>query len=116
MSMIFVEVAENSVSDEIAELLREERWQVLSACKSSDTGGTLEHGGKKLGIDKTHPGVDLMSGGTRVANDSGESEILKEAETAKEAAIVVSPIGQQGFILGRGNLQIPPRCFGGWAW
>jgi len=47
-------------------------------------------------------------GGKLVAKDVGEREILKALDTPKEAAIVVSPIGQQGFVLGRGNLQISP--------
>jgi len=53
-------------------------------------------------------GVDLVRGGKLVAKDVGEREILKALDTAKEAVTVVSPIGQQGFILGRGNLQISP--------
>ena len=66
--------------------------------------------GKRLGIDRTHLGVDLVRGGKLVAKDVGEREILNALDTAKEAAIVVSPIGQQGFVLGRGNLQVPDSC------
>ena len=106
--MLFEEVTEDSVRDEIAEHMREEMAANPERLYILGPGGTLEHVGKKLGLDKTHLGVDLVRGGKLVAKDVGEREILKALDTAKEATIVVSPIGQQGFVLGRGNLQISP--------
>jgi len=106
--MLFEEVSEDSVRDEIAAHLKEEMAANPERLYILGPGGTLEHVGKKLGIDKTHLGVDIVRGGKLLFRDVGEREILAALSTAKEAAIVVSPIGQQGFILGRGNLQISP--------
>ena len=106
--MLFEEVSEDSVRDEIAAHLKEEMGANTERLYILGPGGTLEHVGKALGIPKTHLGVDLVRGGKLLFRDVGEREILAALSTAKEAAIVVSPIGQQGFILGRGNLQISP--------
>ncbi|QCC57949.1 ATP-NAD kinase family protein [Natrinema thermotolerans] len=78
------------------------------------TVGAIE---TELGIDPSPLGVDVWRAGPReddsagdrgelLARDAGESEILSVLESP--ATIVVSPIGGQGFIFGRGNHQISP--------
>ncbi len=57
---------------------------------------------------KTLLGVDLLLNKKVIAADVSEAGILKAIE-GKKAHIVVTPIGGQGFIFGRGNLQISPR-------
>ena len=57
---------------------------------------------------KTLLGVDLFLNKKILARDVSEEQILKAIE-GKKAHIVVTPIGGQGFIFGRGNLQISPR-------
>lgn len=57
---------------------------------------------------KTILGVDLLINGKIVAMDLNEHQILKNIRE-KNAKIIVSPIGRQGFIFGRGNLQISPK-------
>jgi len=49
--------------------------------------------------------VDVVRDGEIVAADVGESELLELLRGA-QARIIVTPIGGQGFILGRGNQQI----------
>jgi len=64
--------------------------------------------GKMLGIDKTLLGVDVVHGKQLIAKDADENQLLS-AINGKKAAIVVTPIGGQGFIFGRGNQQISPE-------
>lgn len=71
-------------------------------------GSTVEAVGLRLGIDKTLLGVDAVLDGTLVAKDADERTLLRLVGEHPEARIMVSPIGAQGFIFGRGNQQISP--------
>ncbi len=72
-------------------------------------GTTVEAIAKKLGVEKTLLGVDVVKGdGTVVARDVDEAQLAKIVEK-KPVKIIVSPIGGQGFLFGRGNQQISPR-------
>jgi predicted polyphosphate/ATP-dependent NAD kinase len=62
----------------------------------------------RLGLDKTLIGVDVVAGGKLVAADVNESQLLELVE-GRSARIVVTPIGGQGCIFGRGNQQISPQ-------
>ena len=57
---------------------------------------------------KTLLGVDLLENSKIVAFDVNEKQIL-QALKGKIAHIIVTPIGGQGFIFGRGNQQISNR-------
>jgi predicted polyphosphate/ATP-dependent NAD kinase len=62
----------------------------------------------RLGLDKTLIGVDVVADGELVAADVNESQLLGLLE-GRKAKIVVTPIGGQGYIFGRGNQQISPK-------
>ena len=75
-------------------------------------GTTVRAIAERLGVPKTLVGVDVVlaeEGGRArlVAADVGERELLATV-AAGPAWIVVTPIGGQGFILGRGNQPISP--------
>src|SRR3970282_2915369 len=53
-------------------------------------------------------GRDPSHGGALVGRVLDEAGILALLDRYKSAKLVVSPIGAQGFVLGRGNLQISP--------
>jgi len=61
-----------------------------------------------LDSKKTLLGVDLFCNKKAIANDVNEKQILEEI-AGKTAQIIVTPIGGQGFIFGRGNQQISPE-------
>ncbi len=71
-------------------------------------GTTTRVIGDLLDERKTLLGVDVFVDRRIVVRDAGEAEILRAVE-GREARVVVTPIGGQGFIFGRGNQQISPR-------
>jgi predicted polyphosphate/ATP-dependent NAD kinase len=71
-------------------------------------GTTTRTIGDLLDAKKTLLGVDLFCNKAIVANDVNEKQIL-EAIRGKTAQIIVTPIGGQGFVFGRGNQQISPE-------
>ena len=70
-------------------------------------GTTVKRIAEQLGIEKTLLGVDVYYKG-RVYKDVSEEMILRLIDD-EEAWIIVTPIGRQGILFGRGNQQISPR-------
>jgi predicted polyphosphate/ATP-dependent NAD kinase len=72
-------------------------------------GTTTRAVAEELGIyNSTLLGVDLIQDFKLLARDVNERQILQAIE-GKPATIIVSPIGRQGFIFGRGNQQLSPE-------
>jgi predicted polyphosphate/ATP-dependent NAD kinase len=65
----------------------------------------------RLGLKKTLIGVDVIQKRELVISDANEKSLLELLEH-NAAKIVVTPIGGQGFIFGRGNQQISPKVLG----
>jgi predicted polyphosphate/ATP-dependent NAD kinase len=61
-----------------------------------------------LGLEKTLLGVDVVRAGTCLVADADERALLEIAGET-EAGIVVTPVGGQGFVFGRGNQQLSAR-------
>lgn len=72
-------------------------------------GSTVEAVGHAFGIEKTLLGIDAVANGRQVGKDLNEAGILALLEKWPEPRLVLSPIGAQGFVLGRGTQQISPR-------
>ena len=71
-------------------------------------GTTTMRIASKLGIDKTPLGVDAVHNRRLIGRDLDEKGLLDLVRTYNRTKIIVSPLGGQGFILGRGNQQISP--------
>ena len=71
-------------------------------------GTTTRTIGDLLDAKKTLLGVDLFQNKKIIASDVNEKQIL-DFISGKAAWIIVTPIGGQGFIFGRGNQQISPK-------
>jgi predicted polyphosphate/ATP-dependent NAD kinase len=70
-------------------------------------GTTTRIIGDLLDAKKTLLGVDIFCNKKLIAKDVNEKQI-QEIIGGKLARIIVTPIGGQGFVLGRGNQQISP--------
>lgn len=74
------------------------------------SGGTLKHLKETLGIpDPTLLGVDLWYQDQLIARDVHEQQIFQLIQHYPKCKILLSVIGGQGVVLGRGNQQISPR-------
>ncbi len=71
-------------------------------------GTTVKRVADLLGIKKTTLGVDIYYKG-KVYNDLSEKDILDIIDDREKVWIIVTPIGRQGILFGRGNQQISPR-------
>jgi predicted polyphosphate/ATP-dependent NAD kinase len=71
-------------------------------------GTTTRTIGDLLDAKKTLLGVDLFCDKKMVAHDVNEKQIIEQIQ-GKTAQIIVTPIGGQGFVFGRGNQQISPE-------
>ncbi|MEF8812791.1 MAG: ATP-NAD kinase family protein [Halovenus sp.] len=69
-------------------------------------GSTVGAIKEKLGFEGTPLGVDVYRDGDLLVADAAEDDIL--AHLGEANVVVVSPIGGQGFVFGRGNHQISP--------
>ncbi len=87
------------IADDIAERMRDGALYIIGP------GSTTSMIAERLGGPNTLLGVDLYCRGEAVALDVTEEVILHHLEGTK-GRIVVTPIGGQGFLFGRGNQQI----------
>ena len=73
------------------------------------SGGTLRTIGQSLGFQPTLLGIDATLGASQVGTDLNESSLLELiSQHDGPCTLLVSPMGGQGFLLGRGNLQLSP--------
>lgn len=62
-----------------------------------------------LNLEKTLLGVDAVLNRTMIAKDVNEKTLLELLDIYPKRTVIVTPIGGQGFLFGRGNQQISPR-------
>lgn len=71
-------------------------------------GTTVKCVADLLGVEKTLLGVDIYRDKT-VTKDVNEEKIVQKIRDFQNTWIIVSPIGRQGMLFGRGNQQITPE-------
>ena len=73
------------------------------------SGGTLRQMCKESGYDATLLGIDIQHNG-KMYNDLNEQGLLDIiSQHDGEKMLLLSPMGGQGFLIGRGNLQLSPK-------
>ena len=101
---IFEEQDEERAKDEIARFIT--RVMLPDTYYIIGAGSTTERIATHLGVKKTILGVDVLMNGRMVAEDADEKTLLSFLDEKTPARIIISPIGAQGFIFGRGTQQI----------
>ena len=98
---------EDEFKDQIAlfasEFMRDGSAYIIGA------GTTTSRIADILGLEKTLLGVDVVKDGRLMITDASEQDLLELLDRETRVMIIISPIGAQGFILGRGNQQISPE-------
>lgn len=94
------------IADHVGEMMQDD--ETLAIVWGS--GGTLRRMAKYLGMTKTVLGIDVVMGGKIIASDVNEAALMDLLNNHNgEALIMLSPMGGQGFLIGRGNLQISSK-------
>jgi predicted polyphosphate/ATP-dependent NAD kinase len=104
--LLITEASDAEVKQEIAEFLRDEIEKDPGRLYLLGPGSTVQALGRALGRDKTLLGIDALLAGRIVGRDLNEEQILQLLDRHADATLILSPIGAQGFVLGRGNLPL----------
>lgn len=73
------------------------------------SGTTLRCVADELGVEKTLLGIDAVVDGVLAGVDLNETQILELLGEYANARIIVTPLGGNGFLFGRGNRQFTPE-------
>ena len=101
---VFEEADEERAKDEIARFIRE--VMLPGTLYILGAGTTTEAIARSLVLPKTLLGVDVIKDGMVVVQDANEKTLCDLVKKNSAIRIIISPIGAQGFIFGRGNQQI----------
>lgn len=105
---VIAEPSEDRSKAEIAEQLAEWMEREPGILFLLGPGTTVASVAARSGLDKSLLGVDAVRDGVLLGRDLAERELLALVPEDGSARLVLSPIGAQGFVLGRGNQQLSP--------
>ena len=98
---------ENDVGGICEEIKDRIRACLPNQCFIFGAGSTVAAVEKSLGLEGTLLGIDVAQNGKLIAKDVAEAELLKIAKD-HVSRLIITAIGGQGHILGRGNQQLSP--------
>lgn len=100
------EEGDAAVKDAIADHLYERMRSSPDTTFVLGPGTTVQAVATRLGMDKTLLGIDAVRQGKLVGRNLDEQGLKSLLSKPGEVQLVLSPLGAQGFVLGRGNLEL----------
>ncbi len=94
------EEAKENIAEFVVENMERDTLYILGA------GTTVAKIAEKLGVEKTLLGIDALYNGKIIARDLAERDLLELLKRYHKVKLIITPIGSQGFIFGRGNQQL----------
>ncbi|MCU0853264.1 MAG: ATP-NAD kinase family protein [Thermoplasmata archaeon] len=104
-------VYHSGTADEEARELGQYIAETMETCTAYivGPGSTTQAIARHLSQEKTVLGVDVFKDRRLIVRDADETALLQLLTETDKASIIVTPIGSQGFIFGRGNQQISSK-------
>lgn len=93
----------DDIANDVIERMDDDTLYFIGSGKTTET--IMNH----LGLANTLLGVDAIKGGELVDSDVNEPRMWQLLQAHKQARAVVSIMGGQGHVFGRGNQQFSPR-------
>jgi predicted polyphosphate/ATP-dependent NAD kinase len=93
----------NDIAAEVIETMEDDVLYIIGS------GATTQAIMDELSLENTLLGVDLILNRDLVAKDVTEAQLFEHLQSAESAKLVISVIGGQGHVFGRGNQQLSPR-------
>ncbi len=106
---VFESQDEERAKTDIAHFIREVMEGTPEILYILGPGSTTAAIAGELDLKKTLLGFDAVKGGELVAADLNEQALLALLKERKQARLVISIIGAQGALLGRGTQQVSPH-------
>ena len=108
-------ISENEIIEALADHLGEVIEDNPETLVIWGSGGTLRTIGESIGFSITVLGIDITIGNEKKGTDLNEKQLIESIEKHKaqfkenaRILTLLSPMGGQGFLIGRGNLQLSP--------
>jgi predicted polyphosphate/ATP-dependent NAD kinase len=103
------ELVLQDISEDVIERMSETEESLFIIGSGSTTAFLMS----ELKLDNTLLGVDLVQSDALIAKDVTEAQLWQQLKTAKRAnqriQLIITLIGGQGHLFGRGNQQLSPR-------
>jgi len=95
-------LAMQSIAEQVVATMNADSLYIIGS------GTTLRAIMERLGLESTLLGIDAVLNGQPMGMDLNEKQLLELIED-RQTRIIVTPIGGQGYLFGRGNQQLSPN-------